>query len=190
MNSLRYIQYSRKSSESKEKQALSIPDQNTECEKLVMREGLNVVKKLKEEKTAFKPHKRKYFDLMLELIKSGQADAILCWHVNRISRNAEESGIIVQLLQDGIIKEIRTASGDAYTPESDHFILQIKMGMANEYSRGISKDVKRAMKSKCERGEYPREAPIGFEGYGEKGRRNIKPHPFEAEVIKNVCALA
>lgn len=190
MDTFRYIRYSRKSSEAKEKQALSISDQNDECEKYAANNGLRISIKLEEAKTGFKPNKRANFDEMIRLIKTGNADAILTWSENRISRNAEESGKIIQLLQDGVLKEIRTSSGTTYTPDSDHLILQIHMGMANEYSRKISKDVKRAMSHKVERGEYPREAPLGFEGFGERGRRNIKPHPFEAPILKEVFELS
>ena len=190
MGELKYIRYSRKSSEAKEKQALSIADQNSECEKYSLKEGLNVTIKLEEAKTGFKPGKRPMFDEMLRLIQTGAVDAILTWNESRISRNAEESGKIIQLLQDRVLKEIRTSSGTTYTPDSDHLILQIHMGMANEYSRKISKDVKRAMNHKVERGEYPREAPVGYEGYGERGRRNMRPHPFEAPILKEVFELA
>jgi len=153
MDKLRYIRYSRKSSEAKEKQALSISDQNLECEEYALKEGLNIAVKFGESKTAYKPHKREMFDKMLLLIEFGQADAILTWHPNRLCRNPEEGGKILQLLQDNVIKEIRTTSGDKYTPESDQLILQIHFGMANQYSRDISRNVKRALKHKAEREE-------------------------------------
>lgn len=189
MNSLRHIEYNRKSSESKEKQALSIAEQHDECQKYAHKQGLNVVLTLQESKSAFKPRIRPEFDKMIALIESGQADAILTWHLNRLCRNPEEGGKILQLLQDGIIKEIRTASGEIYTPDSDHLILQIHFGMSNQYSRNISKDVRRALGHKAERGEYPRPAPIGFETYGERGNKNLRPHPFEASLIKEAFSL-
>lgn len=190
MSDLRFIRYSRKSSEAKERQALSISDQNAECDKAELRDKLNVTFKIEESKTAFKPRLRSEFDKMIALIESGQADAILVWHLNRLCRNPEEGGKIIQKLQDGVIKEIRTASGEVYTPESDHLILQIHFGMANQYSRNISNDVKRGLIHKCERGEYPRPARVGYEGYGEIRKRLIRPHPFEAPVIKEIYELA
>lgn len=190
MNNLRYIQYSRKSSEAKEKQALSIPEQNIECEKYSKEHNLQIVEKIEESKTAFKPHKRLGFDRMMALLESGQADGILEWHLNRLARNPEEGGKILQLLQDGIIKEIRTASGEIYTPDSDHFILQIHFGMANQYSRNISRDVKRSLVHKAERGEYPRRAILGYETIGERGSKNLKPHPTEAQLIRKASEMA
>ncbi|MCX6784008.1 MAG: recombinase family protein, partial [candidate division WWE3 bacterium] len=190
MSNLRYIRYSRKSSEPKEKQALSIPEQNAECEKYAVTNNLNITYRLEESKSSFKPRIRPVFDQMLRLIENGAADAILAWAPNRLCRNPEEGGRILQLLQDGVLKEIRTTTGEAYTPESDHLVLQIHFGMANQYSRNISRDVRRSLIHKRERGEYPRMAPVGFDTFGEKGSRNLKPNILEAPLIRKVYEMA
>ena len=190
MNKLRYIRYSRKSSEAKERQALSIIEQNIECDKYALKEGLKVITKIDESKSAYKPRNRPEFDKMLALIESNQADAILAWHPNRLSRNPEEGGRLLQLLQDGAIKEIRTSSGDIYTPESDQLVLQINFGAANQYSRDISRNVKRSLKHKAERGEYPRAAIVGYDSQGEKGRKNLIPNSFEAPIVLEVFQMA
>lgn len=191
MNELKYVRYSRKSSESKEKQALSIADQNKECEIFANKESINIALKFDEEKSAFKPDRREKFNKMVELIKNGKVDAILTWKPDRLCRNPKEGGIILQLLQDGILKEIRTPLGDIYTPDSDHLILQIHFGMANQYSRVLSQNVKRGMRRKIiDRKEYPRPSILGFEGYGERGQRNIRPYPGEAIHIQKAFKLA
>src|SRR3989338_9989277 len=182
-NILGYIQYARKSSEAKEKQALSIADQKAECNQYALQERLYITYRLEEAKSSFKPHNRPEFDLMIELITTGKANAILTWKPDRLCRNPEEGGLLLQMLQDGKIKEIRTAAGDVYTQESAHLVLQIHFGMANQYSRNLSQNVKRALNHKAERGEYPRPAPLGYEGFGERGKRKMKPHPFEAQLI-------
>ncbi len=190
MNQLRYIRYSRKSSEAKERQALSITDQNSECDKYALQTGLNITHRLEESKSAFKPHNRPEFDTMIDLIRTKQVDAILTWKPDRLCRNPEEGGLLLQLLQDGKIQEIRTATGDVYTQESDHLVLQIHFGMANQYSRNLSQNVKRGLNHKAERGEYPRSAPLGYEGHGDRGKRVLKPHPFEGLLIKEAFELA
>lgn len=191
MDNLSYIVYSRKSSEAKEKQALSIQDQNAECNKCAFDNNLKISYKLEESKSAFKPHNRPEFDTMLETIRDGRANAILTWKPDRLCRNPEEGGILLQMLQDGKIKEIRTPLGDIYTPDSDHLILQIHFGMANQYSRVLSQNVRRGLYRKViDRKEYPRMAPLGYEGCGERGQRNIKPHLIEARHIKKAFELA
>ena len=191
MDGLKYIRYSRKSSESKEKQVASIKDQNKECDELANRMGLHIMFRLEEEKSAFKPGKREKFTKMSELIKSGKANAILTWKPDRICRNPLEGGEILQLLQDGLLKEIRTPLGDVYTPDSDHLILQIHFGMANQYSRNLSQNVKRGLYRKVkDRKEYPRPPRIGYEGFGERGQRNIRPDPVQAPFVLKAFQLA
>ena len=189
MNNLRYVRYSRKSSEAKEKQALSITDQNLEADKVEVRDSLNVTHKLEESHSAFKPNNRPEFDKMIALIESRQVDAILTWKPDRLCRNPREGGHLLQLLQDGILKEIRCVTGEIFTPESDHLILQIHFGMANQYSRNLSQNVRRGLNHKCERGEYPRPAPIGYRSKGERGQKNIIPHTFEATILKEIFEL-
>lgn len=186
---MKYIQYSRKSTEAKERQALSIEEQNSECLKCADRENLNIILKLQESKSSFKPHNRPQFDRMIEVLQLGQADAILTWKPDRLCRNPEEGGKLLQMLQDGVIKEIRTAMGDVYTQESDHLVLQIHFGMANQYSRNLSQNVKRGISYKRERGEYTGPAPICYENFGERGKRNIRPISWEANLLKEAIEL-
>lgn len=182
-NKLRYIRYSRKSSEAKERQVASIGDQNLENEECALKERLQVSYRLQESKSAYKPNKREVFNEMIELIKAGKADAILTWKPDRLSRNPQEGGMILQLLQDGILKEIRTSSGDIYTPESDHLALQLHFGMANQFSRILSQNVLRGLKRKAERGEYLGRSFYGYKSVGDKGKKNLIKDPFEAPLI-------
>ena len=191
MSKLRYILYARKSTEAKERQALSIPEQISECRKCIETLGLTVVKELQESKSAFKTNNRPAFDTMLAMIKRNEADAILTWKPDRLCRNPKEGGELLQLLQNDVIKEIRTPLGDSYTPESDQIILLIHFGMANQYSRNISQNVRRSLPNKVGRGEYFREAPLGYENFGKvKGHRNIQPNAFEAPIMKGAFEMA
>lgn len=138
-----YAQYSRKSSESKEKQALSIFEQNEECKKAVVRDNLKIAHIFEESRSAYKPNNRPAFTQMIELIEAKKVNAILTWKPDRLCRNPMEGGHLLQLLQDGKLQEIRSTDGEKYTQDSDHLILQIHFGMANQYSRNLSKNVKR-----------------------------------------------
>ena len=188
---LKYIRYSRKSDEAKERQVYSIEDQNKECQEYAEKLSLDITSKFQEEKSGYAPGKRVAFNKVVELIKDGKANAILTWNENRICRNPLEGGIIMQLLQDGILKEIRIASTNTvYTPSSDHLMLHIQFGMANQFSRKISTDVKRGLFRKAERKEYPFPAPIGYEGYGEVRKRQMRPDPIRAPFIQKAFQLA
>lgn len=54
---------------------------------------------LKESASAKNPDNRPEFDKLIRLIKTKRADGILCYHTNRIARNAVDGGNIQHMLQ-------------------------------------------------------------------------------------------
>ncbi|MBV9468416.1 MAG: recombinase family protein [Abitibacteriaceae bacterium] len=91
---MRYLLYARKSSESDDKQAQSIEDQLKDLRALAAQRGLLVVGELTEAKSAKSPGGRPVFAEMVSRLQAGEADAILCWHVNRLFRNPIDFGTI------------------------------------------------------------------------------------------------
>lgn len=122
---------------------------------------LNIVRVFSESKSAKKPYNRPMFTEMVEMLEKGKADGILCWHINRLSRNPVDSGKIQWLLQQEIIKVIQT-SERRYLPDDNALILNVESGMANQYIRDLSKLVRRGIKTKLEKGGYPNYAKIGY----------------------------
>ena len=108
INKTKYFLYARKSSESEERQVQSIGDQVDSLKILAKDEGLNIVDILSEAKSAKEPGKRKVFEDMIRRLKAGEADGILCWEINRLSRNPVDSGTIQWLLQEEVINSIQT----------------------------------------------------------------------------------
>lgn len=157
----RYILYARKSSEKEDQQAKSIEEQRQVMEEKVLRLGLQVVETICEEKSAKTPYRRPGFDRMVELLKEGKADAIVTYHVNRLSRNRIESGVIEHYLQERVITEIITAER-TYYPEDNGIVLAVEGAQANQYSRDLSKVVKRGMDFKAAEGWLPHLVPEGY----------------------------
>lgn len=157
---LRYVLYVRKSSESEDRQVQSIEDQVTALRKLAGDRSLAVAEELTESRSAKAPGNRPQFDRMLALIRHEQADAILCWAGNRLSRNPEESGVLMGMLQREEIRVIQTVDRE-YRPE-DALLLAIEMGMANQDIINLRRNVKRGMQSKIEKGWFPHRAPEGY----------------------------
>lgn len=104
---LNYILYARKSTEDKGSQEHSIDDQIKDCKALAKREGLHIRKIVREEKSAKAPNNRPAFNEMLEEIKAGRYDGIIAWHPDRLSRNSLEAGIIMDLFDKEIIKDMK-----------------------------------------------------------------------------------
>ena len=107
---IKYFTYARKSQEGEEKQVQSIPDQLREAEVVAKRYNIKVVDILTEEGSAKEPNKRPIFEEMLERIKRGEANGIICWNLNRLSRNHVDSGKLQWMLQQGLIQSILTPS--------------------------------------------------------------------------------
>jgi site-specific DNA recombinase len=172
-NNLRYIEYCRKSTDSEDRQVQSIEDQEKELGRVITRDNLNIIKTFGESKTAKKPG-RPMFNEMMNMIERGEADGIICWKVNRLSRNPIDGGKIQWLLQQGIIKSIITPSRE-YLPTDNVLMMAVELGVANQFILDLSKDVKRGIKSKVEKGWRPGRAPIGYmnDKYGEKGQKKV-----------------
>src|SRR5579864_4529977 len=108
MNQIKYILYARKSSEGEDKQVQSVEDQVTVMNEMAAKKGLKVILVLRESKSAKAPFQRPELTKMLAMIDKGEANGILCWQINRLSRNPAESGLIQQLLQDEKLQVIQT----------------------------------------------------------------------------------
>ena len=79
---MRYFIYARKSTDDEDRQVLSIEAQLKEVREYAQRESLLVVKEIIEAKTAKKPG-RPLFNDMLFQIERGAAEGILAWHPDR-----------------------------------------------------------------------------------------------------------
>src|SRR5436190_1783903 len=94
----RYILYARKSTESDDRQVLSIESQINELKALAARDGLEIVAVLQESRSA-KDLGRPVFAEMHERITRGQANGILCWKLDRLARNFIDGGSVIDALQ-------------------------------------------------------------------------------------------
>ena len=76
---MKYFIYTRKSTDSEERQVLSIESQISELKEFAAKEKLEIVASLSEAKTAKEPG-RTVFGEMLDRIEKGEAQGILAWH--------------------------------------------------------------------------------------------------------------
>ena len=157
---IKYFIYARKSSESEDRQVQSIQDQVDELQKLAKSSGLNAVKIFSESMSAKAPN-RPVFNEMLERIKNGEANGILCWKLNRLARNPIDGGTISWMLQEGLIQYIQTY-GRGYSPNDNVIMMSVEFGMANQFIRDLRVDTQRGLRAKAERGWLPCGSPIGY----------------------------
>ncbi len=176
---MKYIIYCRKSTDTEDKQVLSLSSQETELTRIAEAQSLEIVEILTESMSA-KEVGRPVFDRMLKMIASGKADAILCWKLDRLARNMIEGGRVMDLLQKGIIKEIRTYES-VHLQSDNALMLAVNFGMANQYIRDLSANVKRGNRAKLERGEWPNKAPFGYTN--DRATKTIRINKKEAQYV-------
>lgn len=194
---IKYIAYSRKSTESEDRQVLSLNDQKREVEEMEKRENLKIVMKFLgdgkgESHTAHK-RGRPIFNKVMDFIEAGKANGLLVWHANRLARNAFDGGRIITAMDEGLLLEVKTTSGRTYynTPE-DKFFLQLEFGMAKKSSDDNSVAVKRGLKTKVGMGWYPTRAPLGYlntKNFEEKGQNYILKDPQRFDTVKRMWQM-
>src|SRR3989338_7406868 len=141
---IKYFLYARKSSESEDRQVQSIDDQTNRLKKLAQDLNLDIKKIYTEAKSAKKPNNRPVFDEIIQRIENGEADGILCWQINRLSRNPIDSGKLSWLLQKGVLKSIQTIDRQ-YLPDDNVLLFNVESGMANQFIIDLRKSSRRGM---------------------------------------------
>ncbi len=156
---IKYYSYLRKSSEDKEKQALSIPAQTTEVKNKF---GNLDIKILSETKSAFIPDNRPVFADMLERIKRGERTGLIAWSPDRLSRNEKDAAMITYMVRTGVIKDLKFASYTFENTPEGIMLLQFALSQSQYESAKKGRDVKKGLKTKAEMGAYPCHAPMGY----------------------------
>lgn len=205
---LRTIIYIRKSSKDKdEKQIHSIPRQTNDIFAYVERHN-----KLQEpsEQLTFDPEKdvikedasgkivgeRPKFLAMIERIQKGKYDVLLCHELSRLSRNAVDTGTLVQLLEPhektkiAPLKRIQTKDKVFYATPTDKFTLGLFLMVAKFENDQRALNTKSGMANQKSKGETTNRAPLGYINCGEKkGRRWVELDPETCEGVRRLWEL-
>lgn len=158
----KYVLYARKSTESEERQILSIDSQVKEMLAIAEREQLEIVDIRRESHSAKDSGQRPVYKEILEDIRRQRFNGILTWAPDRLSRNAGDLGSIVDLMDQGMLNEIRTYGQQFRNSPNEKFLLMILCSQAKLENDNKSINVKRGMKTRCEMGLWPGRAPTGY----------------------------
>ncbi|MFZ5376797.1 MAG: recombinase family protein [Patescibacteria group bacterium] len=151
--SLRFVLYARKSTTDETRQVKSIEDQITECRELAKRLKLHVVgKPLTEEKSAKLPNQRPVFRQMITDLRNGKYDGILAWNPDRLARNMLEGGEIIDLIDQGIIRNLKFVTHHFTHDANGKMLLGMAFVLSKQYSDKLSQDVTRGIRSNFARG--------------------------------------
>ena len=185
---IKYFGYLRKSSEDKEKQALSIPAQKDELRRRFPDLDIEFVE---EEKSAFLPYNRPKFKEMLERITTGDRRGIVAWNPDRLSRNEVDASSITYMIRTGEIHDLKMATAHFENTPNGIWMLQMALSQSQYESAKKGQDVKRGLEKKASMGIYPAPAPLGYRNdkYEERGKKKIYVDEERFSLIRKMIDL-
>src|SRR3990167_3306503 len=157
----KFFLYARKSTDTEDKQILSIEAQLVELRAYAKTENLEITDEFIEKQSAKTPG-RPIFNELLQRIEAGEANGILAWHPDRLARNSVDGGKIVYLLDCGQLLSIKFPSFWFENTSQGKFMLSIAFGQSKYYVDSLAENTKRGLRQKVRRGEYPGIAPVGY----------------------------
>jgi DNA invertase Pin-like site-specific DNA recombinase len=187
--SLKYCLYARKSSESDERQAMSIDSQVKEMSAIAVRDGIEIVDIKRESHSAKNSGTRPLLLEMLYELTIGKYNAILTWAPDRLSRNAGDLGSLVDLMDKGKLAHIKTSSQSFSNNPNEKFLLMILCSQAKLENDNRGLNVKRGIRAKCEMGWRPAPAPIGYLNYSHLGTKKVMLDKEIAPLIKEMFVM-
>lgn len=152
---LKYCLYAQKSSEQDERQAISIDSQLKEMLALADRDGLNIVETKHGSHSAKESGQRPVFNELLSDLRAGKFNGVLAWAPDRLSRNADDLGSLVDLMDNNKLHQIRTYSQSFSNMPNEKFLLMILCSQAKIENDNRGVNVKRGIRAKCEMGWRP-----------------------------------
>lgn len=183
-----YCLYARKSTEDDERQALSIDSQIKEMLDKAKAEKLKIKDVRQESFSAKASGQRPVFNRLIADVRKGVFSGILTWAPDRLSRNAGDLGVLVDLMDDRHLEEIRTHGQTFANAPNDKFLLMILCSQAKleNDNRGIN--VKRGLRAKAQMGFRPGLTTLGYlnQPEGVKGKKKIAVDPERAPLIREM----
>lgn len=155
----KYIFYKRKSTDSEDRQILSLESQDRVIRESVTNfNSLNITANYQESMSAKAPGRPK-FNQMCEKLENGQAQYIICWQLNRLARNPVDGGRIIWLVQNFGVKIITPSK--TYDV-NDILLMYVEFAMSNQFINDLKKNSARGVEDKLRAGHAPILAPLGY----------------------------
>ena len=124
------VLYASKSTESEERQILSIDSQVKEMLQIAERESLEIIDIRRESHSAKDSGQRPVFKEILEDIRRERFNGIFAWDASRITRNAGDLGSVVDLMDQKLLLDIRTYGQQFKNSPNEKFLLMILCSQA------------------------------------------------------------
>jgi len=182
----KYFIYVRKSTGTEERQVRSIGDQLAEIRELIRRDNLDIVGSFEESQSAMTKG-RPLFNEMLDRIEAGEASGIIAWHPDRLARNALDGGRVIDLIDEGKIRDLKFCTFWFDPTAQGKLMLNLAFGQSKYYSDSLSVNIRRGQRQKVNEGVWSWKAPVGY--LNEPKLRTIVPDPEKAPLVKMAFEL-
>ena len=156
----------------------------------IIPEGLFIKEIRQESHSAKMSGQRLVFNQLLTDVRSGMFTGILTWAPDRLSRNAGDLGMLVDLMDQEKLVQIKTFSQSFTNNPNEKFLLMILCSQAKLENDQKGINVKRGIRAKCEQGWRPGIAPLGYFNRAFGGTKDIILDPERAPVIKEMFERA
>jgi site-specific DNA recombinase len=178
--------YTRKSHEEDDRQALSHAAQEKECRFFAERHDVVIDELVQESHSARRPG-RPLFDAMLKkveaLVQKDTHVRILAHKPDRLLRNIADWARLNDLVDQGV--ELLFVTGSYENNAQGKLAFGINVIFAKHYVDNLSEEVKKGIKEKLARGEWPGWAPLGYRNISDaRATERIVPEPVTAPLVR------
>ena len=157
----KFIAYYRVSSEEQRRGNFSLETQQEDSHRYAEKHAIRIVEEFHEAHSGRWPKARPQYEKALNYLQAHpEVEGIIVFRVNRLARNITDGSYVLEILRRSVVcieyGEIR--------PDDPGAVLtfNVLLAVGAHFSGELSARVKRGMKARMERGEFPGSRPIGF----------------------------
>jgi site-specific DNA recombinase len=180
--------YCRVSSDQQEDNS-SLPTQETACRQYCAEHGYQVAGVFADVHTGAQYRERPELSRLRELVRQRAIDVVVCYAVDRLSRNQAHLYILAEELSDhGVRLEFVTERFE--DTAVGRFILAAKSFAAEIEREKIAERTMRGRRARAESGKLMSPAPLYGYRWADAERTRYEPDPETAPVVRRIFALA
>lgn len=181
-----YVIYARKSTESEDRQVLSIDSQIQELKLLAARRGIQPPEVMTESHSAKAPG-RPVFGQLIRRIKKGELAGVFCWKMDRLARNHLDTGQVLQALADGKLPAVITPERTYTADGNDRFLGNFELGIATKFIDDLRANVRRGNRARFQRGWPNFRPPVGY--LEDRATKTVVKDPERYDLIRRAWDL-